>query len=410
MAEAKICVCPQCGKKFKVSADAAAASFACSACGATVWIDGKPKVAPGGRRSKASGARAAGGRAARGRAAEGRAAEGGGAGKGRAAGKKRGRAAGKAGAEAAPAGRGKGRRGGRAHDAGFVDEEGAHHGRRYRKKEDNSNVIIAVIGLVVIIALVAFFLMGTGDDPKPTDGTGEQAANASGSGDGGNGMTDTDGGPKETPTDTGTAKTAAEPTKPDTPEAGDGTDPEAKTDAPDGEPTKLTTDETKFKRVDGKKVRISKYNPPEDLAPHLESTPADKRKEIDDLINTMFDPDSGRDGFDAKKKLILIGKPAFIPVLQRMVVTKKNLKWDRSLEDNITLSSVRLADEVLREMDGWIEAKNVQRIVPGSDEKYYDYVLRIYYRRWLTELKDMEKMPGPYDPSVEYKGENEEEE
>ena len=41
MAEAKICICPQCGKKFKVSAEADAASFACSQCGATVWIDGK---------------------------------------------------------------------------------------------------------------------------------------------------------------------------------------------------------------------------------------------------------------------------------------------------------------------------------------------------------------------------------
>jgi len=421
MAEAKICVCPQCGKKFKVSADAAAASFACSACGATVWIDGKPKVAPSGRRSKASGGKASGGRAAGGRAAP----------KGRAAGKTRGgRGAGKAEA-AAPAGRaagrgGGGRRGGRAHDAGFTDEDGQHHGRRYRKKEDNTNVIIAVIGLVVIIGLVAFFLMSSGNDPKPTDGTQEQASNNSGSGDTGTGMTDTTGGTETPPANAGTGTTDPGTTDPGTTDPGTGdtgtTDPAktdgtgdaadsaAKTDTPkEDDPKKLTSTKSKYKTVNGKRVRISRYNPPEDLEPHLDSTPADKRAEIDKLIDTLFDPDAGKDSHDAKAKLILIGKPAFIPLLARMVKTKKLIKWDNGLDDRLVFSSVRLADVALRNMDGWIEAQNVRPIFAGTDEKYYDYVLRIYYRRWLTELKDMETMPGPYDPTVEYE-KNEEEE
>jgi len=395
MAESKICTCPQCGKKFKVSADADAASFACSACGATVWINGKPKTPAGGRR------KTTGGRAAP---------------KGRGGGKTRGRAGGggkapAARGRAAPAAREKGQRRGRSPVAGFTDEEGAHHGRAHRKKEDNSNVIIAVIGLVVIIGLVAFFLM-SGDDPKPTDSNQEQATKKTGTTDktGGAGMTDTDGAPKDPPadngSDTGTAENPTE-TDPGATGAGDAaaTDPEKK-----DPPKKLNASKSKYKMVNGKRVRVSRYNPPEDLVAHLESTPADKRKEIDDLINTLFDPDAGSDCFRAKKKLIVAGKPAFIPILQRMIVTKKLLKWDRSIEDNQTLSSVRLADETLREMDGWIEAKNVRRIVPGSDERYYDYVLRIYYRRWLTELKDLDTMPGPYDPASEYKGENEEEE
>lgn len=396
MAEAKICVCPQCGKKFKVSADADAASFACSACGATVWLDGKPKQPSGGRR-KAGAGRAAGGR---------------GASKGRAGAKTGGRAAGKA-AAAAPTGRAKGRGRGKAHDAGFTDEDGTHHGRRHRKKEDNSNVIIAVIGLVVIIGLVAFFLMSSGDDPKPTDPNQEQASNNSGTDATGSGSgTGTDKaatGTEAGKTDPGTAGTeAADTTEPDGTEA---TDPGAATDTPKAdEPKKLTAQKARYKRVNGKKVRISKYNPPEDLKPHIESTPADKRKEIDDLIDTMFDADAGGDCHRAKKKLIALGKPAFLPILQRMVVSKKLVKWDRSIDDNQLMSSVRLADEVLREMDGWIEAKNVRRIVPGSDERYYDYVLRIYYRRWLTALKDLETMPGPYDPSVEYEGDKETEE
>ena len=43
--------------------------------------------------------------------------------------------------------------------------------------------------------------------------------------------------------------------------------------------------------------------------------------------DTLFDPDAGSDCFRAKKKLILAGKPAFIPILQRMIVTKKLLKF-----------------------------------------------------------------------------------
>ncbi|MEM8886231.1 MAG: hypothetical protein AAGD14_19385, partial [Planctomycetota bacterium] len=58
MAEGKITVCPQCGKKYKLKAGFAAASFACTACGATVWVDGKPK-GPSSTRKRSAGARGA---------------------------------------------------------------------------------------------------------------------------------------------------------------------------------------------------------------------------------------------------------------------------------------------------------------------------------------------------------------
>ncbi|MHC4954628.1 MAG: hypothetical protein ACYTGZ_12150 [Planctomycetota bacterium] len=398
MAEGKIVVCPQCGKKFKLKAETDAASFACTACGATVWIDGKPKTPSTGRK-RTPGRKASGGRAA---------------GRGRAAGK--GRAArGGRGAPAAKKVATRGHRRGRGREEEPDEEGGRHRGSRYQKKDNSMNVVMAVGGLVILVGAIAFFAMK--DDDK--EGTGEQQA---GNGAATPGMQDRDPDTNPETGKTDPAKVTTDPGKggeetTDPKKGGEEADP-AKTDG-NGEkqpgitkkdPKKLTKQPTKYK-IDpktGKRIRKSRYNPPADLG-HLESTSAEDKKKIDELIATLFDPDSGRDGFDAKRKLIATGKPAFCPLLAEMVRTKKKLKWDRSIEDNIQMSSVRLADEVLREMDGWVEAKNIQRIVPGTDEKYFDYVTRMYYKRWLTVLQKLDKMPGPYDPSAEYAGEKDSE-
>ncbi|MCK6460445.1 MAG: hypothetical protein L6Q95_11190, partial [Planctomycetes bacterium] len=56
MAE-QICVCPQCGKKYKLKEGFDAKSFSCKACGATVWVGGKPPApAPTSKRPSAGGA------------------------------------------------------------------------------------------------------------------------------------------------------------------------------------------------------------------------------------------------------------------------------------------------------------------------------------------------------------------
>ena len=41
MPEPKVCVCPQCGKKYALKEGFDAKSFSCKACGATVWVSGK---------------------------------------------------------------------------------------------------------------------------------------------------------------------------------------------------------------------------------------------------------------------------------------------------------------------------------------------------------------------------------
>ena len=387
MAEPKIVVCPQCGKKYKVAAEATAASFACKQCGATVWLEGKPKTPSGGRRKTSSKRAGSRGKAPSGKRSGGRSG-------GRTA--SRGAAA-KGGAR--PAARGRGR--GRGREEESVEEEGGRGRGRYEKKPDNStNIILAVGGLVVLVAAIAFFAMRGGDEEA---GPGEETAT--------NTNTEKSGGMGDKPVMKSDPATTDDGSGAETPEA----DPE--TDVPEKddpevveEPKKLQKEKTRYKidKKTGKKVRLSRWNPPDDIG-HLESTPPEKRKEIDDLITVMFDPSSGSDGFKAKRKLVQMDKAAFLPLLAKIKNTKKLIKWDRSIDDNQLMSSVRMADEVLREMDGYMEAKQIGKIRPGTDEKYYDYLLRIYYKRWLTDLSKLDRMPGPYDPSVEYENEDEKE-
>ncbi len=381
MAEPKIVVCPQCGKKYKVSAEADVASFACKQCGATVWLDGKPKSPSSGRR-KTSGKKASGRKAGAKRSGGRAAARGGAAPRGKAT------------------ARG-GQRRGRARQEEPEDEEGGRGRGRYEKKPDNTtNIILAVGGLIVLVGAIAFFAM-QGDDEKPD--TGEEMA--SGKSGGENAGNEDGGGMGDKPVldDTSSGKA-------DTPAANSGDETPEVTEKPVAdEPKKLKKEPAKYKiNKQGKKVRLSRWNPPDDIG-HLESTSAEKRKEIDDLITLMFDATAGRDGMDAKRKLIQMDKAAFLPLLAMIVSVKKDLKWDRSIDDNQLMSSVRMADEVLREMDGYMEAKSIGKIRPGTDEEYYGYLVRMYYKRWVTELSKMDKMPGPYDLSAEYENEGEDE-
>ena len=74
-----------------------------------------------------------------------------------------------------------------------------------------------------------------------------------------------------------------------------------------------------------------------------------------------------------------------------------------TIDERLIESSLKLADETLREMDGYLESKMKPVIRPGTDKKYIVYIIRLHYRRWKEKLEMMDTMPGPYDPSVEYK-------
>jgi len=342
MAEGKLCVCPQCGKKYKLKAGFDAASFSCKACGATVWVEGKaPARAPGTRRKS-----------------------------------RRGRD-----------------RGGRA------KAEGADEGRRgrYQKQSNSTAVVLAIFGGLIVIGGIVFFVMQGGDEPPPAD-TGTTMA----------------GQPDEA--DTGTTPTGASPIPTDASNPGGVTPPvpvketgtpadEPKTDEPavkEADPDGPTRELGGTPKKSGKPRRgKSRWDPPADLG-HLKDTPPALRKQIDELVGLMMDPMAGRDSLDAKSKLAAIGKPAFLPILGAMAKIRDTITDVDSMDERLIESSLKLGDECLREMDGYLESKGKQPIRPGTDKKYIAYILRLHYRRWKEYLHDKPEMPGAYDPTQEY--------
>jgi len=149
------------------------------------------------------------------------------------------------------------------------------------------------------------------------------------------------------------------------------------------------------KRFGSGRRRPSRWDPPATLG-HLKTTPPAKRKQIDALVAVMMDPMAGRKSLDAKEKLAAIGKPAFLPVLRAMARARDAITDKDTVEERLLESSLKLADECLRTMDGFLDSKGKQPIRPGTDRKYIRYILRLHYRRWMEHLKDLAAMPGPF--------------
>jgi len=383
MAE-QMCVCPQCGKKYKLKEGFDAKSFSCKGCGATVWVTGKaPAPAPTPRRSGASAKAAPSRRAGR--------------------------------AAAAKPGRG-GRRS-REREPAEHEEEGGRRGRGREKKKSSANLLmaigaVAVIGIVIVIAVMSGKKDKGGTTPTPV-------ATQPGDESGGTGMSTTGSGTPGTPTgttpesatpdqtatpgDAGATPTqpAEEGAKPDEGDQGKEGDEGDESPSPEGGEKQTTLGGNGKKPADG----LGKWDPPATLG-HLDSTPPEQRKQIDELVAVLLDPDAGREVQEAKAKLAAIGKPAFLPVLGKMAAIRDSISDTDTLEERKIESSLMLGDQCLREMDGFLDASGKQIIRPGTDKKYIKYILVLHYRRWLggmppgaQGLKDMAEMPGPFDPS-----------
>ena len=150
----------------------------------------------------------------------------------------------------------------------------------------------------------------------------------------------------------------------------------------------------KRKKKSGKLT--SRWDPPAELG-HLDGTSAEDRKRIDDFITTMCDVDAGRDSLDAKEALIAIGKPAFPRILGAMAKIRDTITDVDSDGERLIESSLKLADECLREMDGWLTAKGKSSLRPGSEALYIAYICRLHYKRWTQKLQHMDEMPGPFE-------------
>jgi outer membrane biosynthesis protein TonB len=343
-----------------------AASFSCKSCGATVWVEGKTPasaakrtVAPGGRR-RAS---------ARGRVRRGR---------------------GKT-----PAGR-RGRR-----QEVVEEQEGGR--ARYERPKSNANLYIAIGGLAVIVIVVVIVILSQKKEPPPVP----PAAQAPGAATA----------PAATPTRTEPPKPAPpveEPTPAEAPEerprrpvANPVAEALAEGDKEENPAAARTS--RKFGSTGKREKRTpgtSRWDPPATLG-HLKSTPADLRQKIDGWVALLLDPQAGRDSLDAKQKLAAVGKPAFPVLVGAMAKIRDTITDNDTIDERLIESSLKLADECLREMDGWLTSKQKAPIRPGTDKKYITYIVRLHYRRWKEKLEAMPEMPGPYDPSVEYKDEEE---
>ena len=352
---AKLVVCPQCGKKYQLKEGFAAASFSCKSCSATVWVE-KPKAAAPAAKKRAAGRR-------RGRA-----------------GARRGRAA------AAPK-----RRQRQPQEAG---EEQEGRSRYSAPKSNSTNVIVAVAGGVLIVAIIAVLVMSGKDDDKTATTASAGTGNAA----------DT------TPTDTGTNPT------PDSPKEAvvDGDEPAVEDDGGEATPETEPGSTSPSKKLGGSKkkkkggIRKSKYDPPATLG-HLEDTPPEMRKKIDELIGLMMDPMAGADSIRSKNQLVALGKPTFLPILGAMAKIRDTVTDVDSQEERVIESSLKLADEALREMDGYLTANSKSTLRPGSEKRYIAYILRLHYRRWLKTLADAPEMPGAFDPGKDFEGEEPEE-
>ncbi len=363
--EGKVCVCPQCGKKYKLKEGFDAKSFSCKACGATVWVAGKPPApAPTTSRPVVAATAAQGG--------------------------------GRGGPTAASHGTGR-----RSRRGGEHERDAGRRGRPHAKPKSNRNVWIAVGGVAMAGIVIVLIAMSGGKSQAPSN---THAA--------GTGLATTTPPPQKPADATAKPKPPVEQPaeQPKEAPADGGTEPAP---PPDEEPQKpkLGGDPKK-----GEKVK-SKWDPPATLG-HLETTPPELRKQIDDWIALVMDTQAGRDSLEAKAKLAATGKPAFLPVLGKMAQIRDTIADTDSMEERLIESSLKLADECLREMDGYLDAHDKAPIRPGTERNYIEYVLRIHYRRWMDgmgsrPLKDMETMPGPFDPTtmqkVDDKGEEEEE-
>lgn len=142
---------------------------------------------------------------------------------------------------------------------------------------------------------------------------------------------------------------------------------------------------------------VSRWDPPADL-PHLESTPPELRARIDDRVAVLLDPMAGRDSLAAREELVAIGKPAFPRILGGMAGVRDRITDDDNMDERLRESSLMIADQALRQMDGYLDRMQKSVIRPGSDRKYITYILRLHYKRWTQVLSELDTLPGPYAP------------
>ncbi len=356
----EIVVCPRCGKKYRLRADAEVDAFPCKECGASVKVKQASVPTKSGGRSP-SAARSKG--KARGRTAARRS-----AGRGR---------------SGAPASRAKGRA--RAQPEEAESEEGRRPRTRYAaQRQKNNQILIMVSGLMLVVVVVAIILSTGGKDEgqpvakKPNPGQPGSEAGLP---------------PDPTVSPNAEDLTGAVPEPPGLKQPGSGAG--------------AGTGAGGVEEPAGGTKKVRRYHAPTDI-PHLDSTPPELRKQIDDAIVVMCDAEAGGDSSTAREQLVVIGKAAFPRVLAQMARMRdtipegENLDFDADHARNLLMSSVSQCDRALRAMDFHLNSRGVQEIKIGHTRDYVRYICGLHYKRWVTKLSAMDTMPGAYDESANF--------
>ncbi|MCZ6787527.1 MAG: hypothetical protein O7E54_10250 [Planctomycetota bacterium] len=139
-------------------------------------------------------------------------------------------------------------------------------------------------------------------------------------------------------------------------------------------------------------LKKSKWDPPANLG-HLDETTNEERARIDKLIKTMLDPDMGRDSHKARQELVRFGKKAFPRILGEMAKIRDTITDKDDDEERLIESGLMLGDNCLREIDPYLNAFNKTVLRPGASKRYIVYILRLHYKRWMTDLNPPPKKP-----------------
>ncbi len=139
-------------------------------------------------------------------------------------------------------------------------------------------------------------------------------------------------------------------------------------------------------------LKKSKWDPPANLG-HLTETTNEERARIDKLIKTMLDPDMGRDSLKAQQELVRFGKKAFPRILGEMAKIRDTITDKDDDEERLIESGLMLGDNCLREIDPYLNAFNKTVLRPGASKRYIVYILRLHYKRWMTDLNPPPKKP-----------------
>ncbi|MCE9636928.1 MAG: zinc-ribbon domain-containing protein [Planctomycetes bacterium] len=342
MAE-EIVACPGCGKKFKIPDGAPGGAFQCTACNANVPYGKAARPTGPARGAPAKAAAPAAKPAAKGPVKSAHA------------------------APAAKSARGAaGKRHARATDDEETDDRGHRgHGGKDRNK-DNKTVLWVSVGVVGLVAVIGIALaMRKKPEPAPVAHKPDPTV--------------------VTPPPAPVAPVVQPTTPAAAGAAGSGDAP--KVEGASGIGGTKPSDSTSAAGWSSKGDEI--YIHVEDIA----GVTPEERSDMDKLVATFVDRDSGKPGIDARNKLKKLGRKAVPALLSAFETHWKGKKWDDDLEKFASFQVQQLMVDISKadRPGGDFVARYVPQDPKSVDAKTFERAARMWVNWWHSKGKNIEK-------------------